>query len=514
MKTSLRRQILAAASVVALCVPAAGHAAPVKNVIMMISDGASFGTWDMASYWEHGATGKQVYDGFDVKLGMTTYPLNTSTTPTGGNATTLGYDPSKVLDSTPTGDGSFAGYEYLKKDVTDSAAASTALATGQKSYNNAIGVDNDGKVLKNISEVFKEAGRSAGVVTSVPFSHATPAGFGSHNISRNNYGEIAREMVNGGVLDVIMGAGNPDYDNDGKKRDAVYTAETGKGNNPTTGAGEAYTPESVWTDLKSGKGPMELIETKADFEALANGSKTVDGRLIGVAQVSGTLQQARTEANGVDSANPSGLAYISDVPTLETMTKGALNHLGKNENGFFAMIEGGAVDWAAHANQTDRIIEEQVDFNASVRAAYSWVEQYSNWEDTMLIVLTDHGNSMPLGPNADTEFFEGPQNNGQGNLPGVKWQHTNHMNENTRLWAHGAGAQSLTDHIIGQDPWLSLVVGHNDTGDYITNSSLFPAILDATGLDTTPPAVPLPAGVVLLGSAVAGFAALRRRKAA
>lgn len=511
MTTSLRRQILAAASVVALSIPAYGHAAGVKNVIMMVSDGASWGTWDMASYWEHGQKGQQVYDGFDVKLGMTTYPLNTSTTPTGGNTQEMSYDPTKVMDDTPTAGGSFAGYDYLKKGVTDSAAASTALATGQKSYNNAIGVDNDGKTLKNISEVFKDAGRSAGVVTSVPFTHATPAGFGAHNVSRNNYGEIAREMVNGGVLDLIMGAGSPDYDNNGQSRSAVYTAENGPGNNPTTGAGDAYTPESVWTDLKNGTGPMTLIESRSDFEALADGTKTVDGRLIGVAQVSGTLQQARSAANGTDSANPSGLAYNANVPTLETMTKGALNHLGKNDNGFFVMVEGGAVDWAAHANQTDRIIEEQVDFNASVRAAYAWVEQYSNWDDTMLLVLTDHGNSMPLGPNSDSIFFEGVRNNGKGNLPDVMWHHTNHMNENTRLWAHGAGAQSLNNYINGQDPWL-VMMGHNQTGDYITNSNIFGAILDASGLAPAP--VPLPAGVILMGTGVAAFAALRRRRKA
>jgi alkaline phosphatase len=55
------------------------------------------------------------------------------------------------------------------------------------------------------------------------------------------------------------------------------------------------------------------------------------------------------------------------------MTKAALNILGQDEDGIFLMVEGGAVDWAAHANATGRIIEEQIDFNKSVKSAVDWV---------------------------------------------------------------------------------------------------------------------------------------------
>lgn len=83
-----------------------------------------------------------------------------------------------------------------------------------------------------------------------------------------------------------------------------------------------------------------------------------------------TLQYNRDKtAFGGDAAKATGVAYNTGVPTLVLMTRGALNHLGKNENGFFAMIEGGAVDWAAHANDTAGIIGEQIDFNDSVQAA-------------------------------------------------------------------------------------------------------------------------------------------------
>lgn len=495
--------LLAAVSVIALSLPAIAQAATVKNVIMMVSDGASWGTWDMASYWEFGAKGQQIYDNFDVKLGMTTQPLNTSSTPTFDAAPKIDYDWQKAWDTTPTGEGSFAGYDYIKQNSTDSAAASTALATGQKTYNNAIDYDNFGQPLRFISQDFKDAGRSTGVVSSVPFSHATPAGFGAQNASRNNYGEIARQMVEEGTLDLIMGAGNPDYDDSGRLRAApVYANETG------TGGG--FTPASVWESLQGPDAAMTLLQERADFEALANGSLTVDGRLIGVPKVGSTLQQGRSASVfGEDAANPSGVAYNADVPTLATMTKGALNHLGKNENGFFVMVEGGAVDWAAHANDTARIIEEQMDFNHSVRAAYEWVESYSNWEETMLLVLTDHGNSMPMGPDSDLIPFQPIENRGAGVLPGVMWHWGGHTLENTLLWAHGAGSQLLLDHVVGHDRWLSAFLKHNIDGAYIDNTALHSAILTAS---IAP--IPLPAGGWLMLAGVGALAAMRRRKAA
>ena len=112
----------------------AAHAAPAKNVFLFISDGASWGTWDMASYWEYGQKGMQPYDSFPVKLGMTTYPLNTSSTPTFDDTPKVSYDPIKAWSTNPNS-GSyggrpsyFDGYDYIKRDYTDSAAAAVPAA--------------------------------------------------------------------------------------------------------------------------------------------------------------------------------------------------------------------------------------------------------------------------------------------------------------------------------------------------------------------------------------------------
>ncbi|MCW2483054.1 alkaline phosphatase, partial [Candidatus Symbiopectobacterium sp. NZEC135] len=177
--------------------------AKAKNVILLISDGAGINTWHAASYYRHGALGHEVYDDFDVKLFASTYPLNTSNVPTRTMDKSVTFDADKIwnkdkVDSTFQGSlgtypGYFAGYEYLRADFTDSAAAATALASGHKTYNNAINWSNDDKRLKHIGEYAVENGKALGVITSVQWSHATPAGFLAHNVSRNEYAAIGKE---------------------------------------------------------------------------------------------------------------------------------------------------------------------------------------------------------------------------------------------------------------------------------------------------------------------------------
>lgn len=440
------------------------NAFPAKNVLLFIADGASWGTWDMASYYEFGERGQQPYDRFSVKLGVTTSPLTLSKVPTREATSTIGYDPAKAWDATPEkgllgiSPGSFAGYEYVRRNATDSAAAATALATGSRTYNSAINYDNFGQPLPYATRHAKECGRATGVVTSVPFSHATPAAFGAQSRERDAFHAISEAMISNQSLDLIMGAGHPLFDANGKARlipDYLFMSET------------------AWRSVTSDNSPRTLIQTKEEFEALAQGRRPLRGPLLGLAQVGDTLQASRTPtAMGPDPKRPSGTAMVDSVPSLETMTRGALRVLGANARGFFLMVEGGAVDWGAHAHDAGRTIEEQIDFNRSVRAAVEWVERNSNWDESLLIVVTDHGNGLPLGPESDEVAFQRVKNQGRGKLPLVKWQARSHTNEITLLWAHGAGASRLYEDVVGVDKALVDIVEHNTDGRYIANTAV------------------------------------------
>jgi len=471
-------------AVVAVLTAATALAENPKNVILMISDGASWGTWDLASYYQHGQKGLQSYDSFGVKLGMTTFPLNTSTVPTFTGTPQVSYDPAQAWSTAPVGPPHhFAGYQYIKANYTDSAAAGTALASGVKTYNNAINYDDFGQPLPFITQIAKSFGKATGVVSSVPWTHATPAAFAAQNLSRNNYSAIGAQMINETTLDVIMGGGNPDFDNNGQ---------------PRATPNYAYVGATTWNALKNGTAggsrPWTLIEEKSAFESLANGTIPSADRLVGTPQVAATLQYNRT---GTGMGN-----FIQNVPTLVDMSKGALNFLRAKggDDGFFVMIEGGAVDWAAHANNTGRIIEEQIDFNQSVDAVVQWIQANGGWEENLLIVTTDHGNGMPMGPNSDVNPFEPIQNNGAGNLPGVRWHYGTHTNENVFLFAHGAGSELFYNYATrGIDPGLRDILGFND-GRYIDNTDVFRVLNQV---------IPEPATALLV---LLGLGALTRRR--
>jgi len=447
-----------------------------KNVILMISDGAGYHTWNAASYYEFGELGRQVYDRFPVKTLMTTFPLNTSSKPTNDTTPRVSYDPAKAWSVAP-GQGDlggeitkkkypnfFAGYEYVKKDYTDSAAAGTALAAAIKTYNNSINFDNMGRPVKMVAEFAKAAGKSTGVVSSVQISHATPAAFAAHNISRNNYAEIGREMIEDGLCDVIMGAGHPMFDNDGR-----YRAPGSDKAFQYVGGADTYFKAAT------GRTSYQWIETRADFERLAKGELKLDKpKVLGVAQVHNTLQFNRS-GQGMGNLN-------ANVPDLATMSLGALQVLARNERGFFLMIEGGAVDWAAHANDTARIVEEQVDFNRAVRAVVGWIERNGGFEQNLLIVTTDHGNGIAYGPESDRFAFQPVINRGKGQLPDVAWHYDTHTNELVPVWAAGPGAEQLVAASTGEDPHTALV-GWGDVRRYHDNTDIGRLIIAAVSAE-------------------------------
>jgi alkaline phosphatase len=412
-------------------------AAMPKNVILMISDGQGYNTIKATNYWT-GAT--PVYENFPYRYGCSTFSAGKIGPPP---VPAIGYDPFQA----------WADFNYVitPSSATDSASAASALATGVKIYDNQLNLSTTGAQLKTITEIAGELGKSSGVVSTVQWSHATPAGMFAHNVSRNNYSAIANEMLGGASpLNVIMGAGNPGFDDNGQP--AVLSTKYVGG-------------DTTWAQLTGGTHPQgwTLIQTKTEFENLANDPNPAVNKVVGTLQAATTAQQSRTLAvKGADPLNPSGLAFNANVPSLATMSQGALNVLNKNPKGFFLMVEGGAVDWANHANQLGQMIEEQMDFNNAVQVVVEWVNAHSNWNDTLLIVTADHETGHLWGPTAGT--FNEVVNNGIGVLPGASFNSGDHSNSLIPVFAKGAGAGLLAGYADQTDPVR---------GRYVDNTEIF-----------------------------------------
>ena len=187
-----------------------------------------------------------------------------------------------------------------------------------------------------------------------------------------------------------------------------------------------------------------------EFLELIDGEVT--DRILGIPRVRGGLQYDR-DGNG--DAEPFEVPFIEGIPTLEQMTRAALNVLSQQGDGFFVMVEGGAIDWAGHHNNSPRLIEEHVDFDNAVQAAVDWVEAHSSWNETLIIVTSDHECGYLLGPGSgpDAEpMFRPVEHRGKGVMPGLEWHSDGHTNKLIPFFARGIGAEQFREHIIDIDP--------------------------------------------------------------
>ncbi len=405
-----------------------------KNIIIMIADGSGYNQNDAATMYQYGVTGVQPWDAFPFRFAVSTY-----------SADGWGYDPALA----------WSDYDYVKTGWTDSAAAATAMATGVKTYDAAIGVDPNGNPVPNVLEKAEGQGRATGVVTTVPVSHATPGGFVAHNVFRDNYAQIAQEMVLESAADVIMGAGNPWFDEDGKP--VATPAYDYAGGQATWDALVAGTAGGD-ADGDGDADPWTLIQARSEFQALATGP--TPARVIGVAQVHSTLQEFRS---GDGLAAPYVVPLNEWVPTLAEMSMAALNVLDEDPDGFFLMVEGGAVDWAGHYNHPGRLIEARIDFNHAVEAVLGWIERNSNWGETLLIVTSDHETGYLWGPGTGPDGWLQLVNNGAAQQPGMQFDGPNHTNSLVPLWAKGNAGHLFRRFAVNSDPLR---------GPYIDNTNI------------------------------------------
>lgn len=244
----------------------------------------------------------------------------------------------------------FATSYSLSHGVTDSAAGGTALAVGKKTKNGVLAMDSTGTVsYKSIAFAAKEAGMKVGITTSVSIDHATPASFYAKQPDRGRYYEIGLDLISSD-FDFFAGSGflSPDKNSDDKSVPSLF-------------------PKFKEAGYKLAYGLTEYraLKEKADKIILMN--------------VKGSDNEALKYA--IDQ-QPEDL-------TLEQITESAIESLSKdNDKGFFLMVEGGKIDWAAHANDATTTIREMLDFNKAVKRVYEFYKQHP--DETLIIVTADH----------------------------------------------------------------------------------------------------------------------------
>lgn len=260
-----------------------------------------------------------------------------------------GREPLCFLDFPVTGT---AHTNNAEGDVTDSAAAATAISTGKKTENGYLGLDPEGNRLTTIAETLRDEAFGVGILTTVSLDHATPAGFYAHVPSRRSYATIADDLFASG-FDFFAGGGfheTPDAEE--------YASENG----------------------------YSLIHSPSDAPDPSKSGLIVSSDLIfgdyGVLPA-------------IDGGARSG--FLKDCTAL------AISRLsGKNR--FFMMVEGGRIDYFCHYNDAASFVAELLDFNDAVGTAIEFYRQHPN--ETLILVTADHETgSISLSPGDRTALL-------------------------------------------------------------------------------------------------------------
>ncbi len=225
--------------------------------------------------------------------------------------------------------------------VTDSAAGATAFASGVKTYNGAIGVDMDTMPVKTILEEAEDRGLATGMVATSTIVHATPASFIAHQKNRKMYEEIAADFLDT-EIDFFVGGGKKYFDRRNSDTRNLYAELEAK---------DYYVSDYFREDLIQCK-----ISKGKNFAYF-----TADDDPLPVAQGRDYLFAASKMA----------LAFLR----------------GHSDNGFFLMIEGSQIDWGGHANESNYIISEMIDFDRTIGEVLKFAERDGQ---TLVIVTADH----------------------------------------------------------------------------------------------------------------------------
>lgn len=250
--------------------------------------------------------------------------------------------------------------------VTDSAAAGTALATGHKTKNGALGVQKDLTTeVSSVATWAKDNGYRVGVSTSVSIDHATPAAFYAHQGARSSYYQIGLDLIEAN-FDFYAGSDFLDANNNKAKDGNTY--------------------ESLY-DLTQ-KAGYTLARGYKDYQKKAKKAEKM------------ILFQPEAASQIDNSAIPFAIDRTKNDLSLAEITRAGINFLSKNNpKGFFLMVEGGKIDWACHSNDAATAFAEVQDFDNAIKVAYEFYEQHP--DETLIVITADHetgGIALGTGP--------------------------------------------------------------------------------------------------------------------
>ena len=244
--------------------------------------------------------------------------------------------------------------------ITDSSAAGTCLASGKKTNNGTLGLDDLNKPVETIAEILRDKGWSIGIMTSVSIDHATPGAFYAHVNKRSEYYKIGKQLAES-KFDFFGGSS--------------FLHPTDK-------------------DDASAPNLYKLCE-EAGYH-FAHGYKEYE-------EVAGTERVILIQSHeGQDITQPSEgmIPYALDKTpedlTLPQITSAAIDFLSRKQKPFFMMVEGGAIDWACHSNDAATVIGEVQEFDKAIQVVYDFYKKHP--KETLIIITADHETGgMALG---------------------------------------------------------------------------------------------------------------------